>query len=752
MNNIKKAVIISICLILFMAGILFFGKDLFKFSRSYAVNRNFSATVGEKELSVLTGEMALKRGAYQFSFIGQNDAENNAAVIFSDGKEIERIPFPLTANEVTENYTVKEQSEKISLGVYYDAKGSLFTIKSIRISSSHVLYKDHFLKFAAEISVLFLILLFIVWRLAYANSFFRLFPRMAVRENEKIFFLLILITALESCLLFQNHTFFVSDTEYHLGRILGIKTALEAGIFPTRIHLFFAYNYGYGSGLFYPDTFLFFPAVLSLLGFDAFFCYKVFLIFVNFFSALFMYFAGKNISGGKKGGLAASAIYSFAYYRLLIFYNSSAVGQELALVFFPLIIWGVWEIFNENPKRWYILSLGCIGVALSHTIGIFLVGVMLISFLIIKIRTLFRNRQILISLIKAFLLTALGSSWFIFPLIEQMLDHNVILTSFGGPYLEAFPLETIFSLRIPTSNGAPIAYIGLPLLFLPFFWVVFRKRLSHNRTALNLLVLSLLAIFFASNLFPWHLPLFQKVHLIIQFPFRFMGAATALLCVCGGLFFSDLFAGKKHAGLFLCLITGLFILDAMPMLIFTVQHTNQVKDDESILNPQRIGNGEYLPISDAVLLSMKEKPFPLGGSYWSRMLDFVDKNGNHVISSDSEMTVKAFNREGLKFTFAFHTDKPEILCEIPLLYYKGYHAVLLKNGEKIPLQVSKGYHGLVSVHMEDSQDGKVTVWYGGTLVQKISDLVSLITFILMMLVFIRKRLGKKIKMIKPVIN
>ena len=55
------------------------------------------------------------------------------------------------------------------------------------------------------------------------------------------------------------------DYEYHIARIQSIAEEFKLGNFPVKIHSQMANSYGYGSGLFYSNLFLYFPAMLTFL-------------------------------------------------------------------------------------------------------------------------------------------------------------------------------------------------------------------------------------------------------------------------------------------------------------------------------------------------------------------------------------------------------------------------------------------------------------------------------------------------------
>ena len=77
--------------------------------------------------------------------------------------------------------------------------------------------------------------------------------------------------------------------------------------------------------------------------------------------------------------------------------------------------------------------------------------------------------------------------------------------------------------------------------------------------------------------------------------------------------------------------------------------------------------------------------------------------------------------------------------EIPYIYYYGYVGnVTDENGNVEPLKIEKSDNGQVEI-ITEGKEGKVSVWYNGTKIQKISYLVTAFSAILVLGLVILKR-------------
>lgn len=89
------------------------------------------------------------------------------------------------------------------------------------------------------------------------------------------------------------------------------------------------------------------------------------------------------------------------------------------------------------------------------------------------------------------------------------------------------------------------------------------------------------------------------------------------------------------------------------------------------------------------------------------------------------------NKEKTKYLIENQNNKISYY-ELPIIYYKGYKATLeTYDNKKINLKIEKTKNGLVKINLKENENiGKITVWYSGTVIQKISYIISCFSFIL----------------------
>ena len=156
----------------------------------------------------------------------------------------------------------------------------------------------------------------------------------------------------------SNH----GDLLFHLNRIEGIKDGLLAGQFPVRIHAYQLDGYGYPVGIFYPDLFLYPAAFLRLLGVRIEGAYNFLCIMSNIMTVYSSWYAFSRFSRSYKIGAISAVLYTICSYHIIEIYVRSALGEKLAMAFFPLVLVMMWEIIYKDEKKWpvFVVAFTCI--------------------------------------------------------------------------------------------------------------------------------------------------------------------------------------------------------------------------------------------------------------------------------------------------------------------------------------------------------------------------------------------------------
>lgn len=571
-----------------------------------------------------------------------------------------------------------------------------------------------------------------------------------LKNHIKIMLLLIIFASIP---LMINYLFKDShDLEFHLTRIEELKEGLLCGMFPVRIQPGWMDGHGYAVSVFYGDLFLYIPALLRIFGVSLQTSYQFYVLLINTATVLIAYYCFRGMSNAKTG-LACTIVYTLNIYRLLCIYTRAAVGEYTAMVFTPLVLYGLWKIYTlpedskEHEKSWITVAVGCSGIFLSHIITTEMTAFFAIITVIILWKKTFRKKTFLV-LCKAAVVTVILSCWFLVPFLDYMLNGTYMVNSpiNYAPYRmekkSVFPAQFFMidcsvmadSLNVPASvrEEMPLT-VGLSALSALVIWYYVcagRKESgkSEKKEEYLAVFLCLLGLVMATWLFPYtwlmeNIPTLRRLISSIQFPWRFYSIAGIMLAylICLILEKEWLETNKKN------LIMGILIsLSFSQSLLYMSKCLGDYYPayiyQSGNLSTFDVMQGEYLPVNGG------EKP---------KLEDYV----NQIIYDDDTVTVQDWYREKGAVVVSLANNGNEISqVEVPLLLYKGYHATDDREEE---LAISPGASNRISVAVPAGYSGTIRVGFREPWYWRICELISLITLLCLILYpFIRKNTKK----------
>ena len=730
----KKNISIIILILCLTAGaLLFINRDLFHYEEIFIYRRTFDPkTDGKGDYILSTEQLVLKPGTYRVIVEGEfTGSRSGFFLIGSDQEKIIAVDFPAGSTTIEESVTISGSTKQLRFGVSWDPSTGALKVDRVTIRSNHVLYKDSLYKHAVMSAAILLLGALLILRFAFAEYYRRIFPHISRPENERMLLMIIFLTLLTAAPFYRSDTYVDGDDfYYHMRHLKGIAASLKAGHFPARILLDWLENYGYGSGFYYPNIFLTFPALLILCGFHVIAAYEIFTTICTFFALLTMFLTIRRISSSEKAAHAGIILYAFAAYRLIDTYYRAALGEIQSFVFLPLIILGLYEIFNDHTERWWIFAISFTGLLCCHVISLALAGLFTALWLLFCIRRIFSDRKVFFAMLKAVLLTLALGAWFILPMLEQSatnkLKINAIMASEGIVLFGTSSDPRSLFLFFHNWDQPVRPYPGWAFLIIPLLRVFILRRKEDKliKLADKMTVFGFFTAVMCTKLFPWKI--FIQLLYRIQFAWRIMMISTVLLsvsCAIYALFlFDTLLSGRSSVQQLLLL----FILCAVcgaPILVESLtDHAWPMDYYRYTERSNSLSGSEYLP------LGLKR--------------EVIEKTGDHVISETPGFEMLSFVRKGLSVTWDYTLPEGsrDTIMRVPLIYYTGYRGYLTDaDGTAHEIPVSKNDIGLITVSSGDVTSGRINVRYVKTMMQHIGDGISLTTVILCLFMVLKNK-------------
>lgn len=511
-----------------------------------------------------------------------------------------------------------------------------------------------------------------------------------------------------------------SDTFFHMNRIEGIKESLLGGEFPVRVHGFQLNGYGTLDGAMYPQLFLYFPAILRILGISVAVSWNIFWIFLIILG-LFTSFVGFSIwaQNLRKGAVAALF---FQVTNMGFFCLGHAVGDYPALFSLPLVFGTLLKIVEDEKyaKYWPLFVVAFTLIFENHIINTIIISMFILGILFFNFKV-FKNKIQRFTILKSALFCILLNINFAIPFVYF---YKTIFFHIN----EAIPP----SLSVMTLNLKEIIisqfYLGIPLLLLLILFLILKQTRKNRGFIISILFYGFI-LFMLNEKFPWgwletnlpHGEFLKK----FQFPIRFVPFGLIFVIYYLGYFFSNIFENhKKYAlgiSVFFVFIISILVHPYFPS--YFAAHRLADKTEYKTL--------EMLP-------SHRTDDIYLQEDYLYSDVNFYqlrNQNNDFYNSNDYKTDAKLFDKkkQGVSLEFSYNANK-DTKIQVPLFYWKGYVA---KDETGNNLELNFGENRFMEVGVQQGEH-KIKIYYSGLTIFKIFDIISLVSLIIFCVILKRK--------------
>ena len=562
-----------------------------------------------------------------------------------------------------------------------------------------------------------------------------------IRKDKVIHYIIIIAASLIAAIPLINLRIYGTDDGYvHMLRIFGMEQILKEQNFPPFIYSKFANGFGYAINLFYSPIVTYGPLFFRIFGLHYYTCLKLFAYSTILISCFTMYNFLYDVSKKREIAILGAVIYAFIPYRLETIFNRFAIGEFTAYIFFPMLFHGLFNLLKGDGKKHYYIAIAAIGLILTHTISTEYSAIFALLYIVFNFKQLKNKGEIRKIAINVIFILAI-TTFFTVPLMEHKILGNYVI--FNSTSMKSLPIDVQNSTikisqlfkDIGEVNGVSFK-IGIPLIILTLLGIVSYKKVDKNIRSeyITFTAIAMISLAMVTKLFPWII--MPKTLTTLQFAWRmlaFFEFALSIICAINLYYFVDIICKKssknskdtkvhtKTENLYnmLLLFAIIVIITSMMKIDYNYSYEKEkfLTDEEyetKINEKNSIWsiNREYLPEK----VDVKK----LGKSY-------LDYRENRVYVLDGNATIINEKKEDLQLEFDIENYKANTILELPYVYYLGY-TVTTEQNEKI--QVFESDNGMLAIKLDENiESAHITVKYTGTIIEKVSYLISAISII-----------------------
>ncbi len=527
-----------------------------------------------------------------------------------------------------------------------------------------------------------------------------------MKKDIKFLGVIILVALITMLPMFTSSYKSSHDTKFHLANIDSLTEQIKDNfLFPSKIVGEIGNDFGYGTELFYPPLGHYSAAYINVIVDDPVISLEIVHFLGLLLSGITMYYLSKTISKNKFIGLLSAVIYMLFPYHLSNIYIRDALGESLVFIFIPLVFLGLYELFNDNIRKFYpLFIIGYVGGMLSHLIMMCYLTVIILVFLIVKYKTTLKYLKQFI--IASLFILAITSPFWICLLQQKLLGNynvfvdGVMVQGTWGNGLN--PLEYLLVFK-NMGTGEIKYYIDLIVLVLLIITLKNYKD-TKNKFYKYVLIFGIVSLILSSKLFPWDI--LPKSLRLIQFPWRFASFVALSVSLIAPLCISK-FKDKK--ALTLILIIAMVLLSQSNLK----QATNEVINSDNLEYWYGVGvQREYTPVNTV------------------NNLDYYNNRNHDIIIVEGTGNVELISNDIPYLEFSVNGS---ITIELPRLYYIGY-TLVDENDNKVDFYENE--KGFIETKVDD---GTYKLDFTGTKYDKLASVVSIVSILGFVLFVWRKK-------------
>lgn len=541
------------------------------------------------------------------------------------------------------------------------------------------------------------------------------------------------------------------DLHFHMYRIGAMAEELRRTGFslPIRILSVSFNEYGYAVPIFYGDVLLYIPAILVCMGVKVNLAIRVLIVLILWLAFCVTNYEVKRVTGEENLAFSIAAVYVFSGYFLMNLVIRMAIGEAGAMIFAPMFFASLYGlIYNPKKTDWIHIGLSVVGMILCHNLSTLLfvgVGTVLVAVCWIKSDDKLR---IIGDLLKSVALFLGVSASFIFPFFEGLLFEKYQVPSnneyqylmFGNGSMTLwdfiFPFEiqkiikSLFGVGINTDEWHP-GGLGFAIIAIVLLTIIKRKDIFKDKgeTSRKLFAGWILSTLLFAIMFirPFVSELGHYLG-FMQFVWRLLEICTVFWSLYVGYLIFGMEKKQGAAWLLIFILVGIYSIGARYafQVYLNVSGMEYVENNSpDVIDKYRMeyspNDGDNLYLPKGVLLD----------TYLTRGETVTDEAGN---------SIESFHREDGVLYIDLAGEKCKSL-ELPIYMYKGYAALDTDKNEFLDIGISE--NGLAQiVTLEDTRH--VKVWYKGTNIQMISNLISVLSLIILLTIVLKKGKTKRV--------
>ena len=508
------------------------------------------------------------------------------------------------------------------------------------------------------------------------------------------------------------------EIAFQYSRVLTLIQSLQEGIFPAKLRPMHMKGYGYGVGFFYPDFFIYPAAIAAYLGVDPEVATKFFTVLIIVTGSFVSYKLYEKDTENRFIALIGVILLIGSRINYKNYILGAGFPHLCAYLFMPMAIMGLLHGLKGEKRGYIAYAFGLASVVLSHHLIFLTMIFTMVIIVIYHIGEIIKNpKPFGILLAISFADLAFTTAYWL-PALEQAMKIKLIAL-----YDNSYDItEHILSLGeiVFTEIGLPmfVTFIAACIVYL----VLMFRGVKMGTDIGSLFITNLILLVVSCNRMLW-LSGFGTVFGFFQYTERFIFVMTVLMITFIVMVIREVYRAYQLS--FLEDKRAFSVLGVVFLLVLTVITRCDNKPD--FFNLDSYSRSEYG-------YELLEKDYNVSGAEWLPMeCEPSECKTPNTSKADDGSGAEGFKHDHDKY-YEVWVDLSKNYYDVPYVYYYGYKAYIVDDNMNPTRELAVGEaiddNGLTRVYMPQEEGfGHIMVTYRKTTVQKVSYVISIISFL-----------------------
>lgn len=507
-----------------------------------------------------------------------------------------------------------------------------------------------------------------------------------------------------------------AEIKFHYARIITLADSLKQGIFPAKIRPMHMKLYGYGIGFFYPDLFIYPPAIFIALGASYDITVKIYLFIVTLVGCVVTYRCFERLTGNKYLALFGETLMLMSAVNDQNIFGGGGMPHLFAYLFIPLAFEGLFEALDDKKGGAVKYAVGMTIVLLTHNMIFLTMMFAMILVVILGIGRIIKKPVIILKLFGVSLAAMVLTCAYWLPAMEQIM-HIQFIAFFDNAYTVS---DHILTLQRLVFGDVGILYFGMffACVVLYFYLLIKRKKMPLDVT--SLLVICIFLMWFMCSKSFWNSNMGDTLN-FFEYTDRFDYVFTILMVMFmitvmrEGLAeftkrLSSLQKYEKYLPAALLLMVIIITRAAARPDFLDISSSRAMLYRDLLFEEYQVSGAEWLPAS----------------------CEPTECKTPETAKADDGSGADGFKHDDAKY-FEVWVDFSHEYYDVPYVYYYGYRAYILDENDnpvrELEVSEAKDDNGYVRVYMPEDDDsiGHIMVTYRKTFIQKLSYVISAVS-------------------------